>query len=296
MQARPDLELVQAGTGTEPFEAALPRAEGIGIRVQNLPASILSRAPRLRIVAKHGVGTDAIDVAWCTAHGIPVTVTPDANTISVAEHTLALMLATAKQLRPYDTALRAGQWAVRDTLAAFELSGRTVLVVGAGRVGTRVAQLCRAFGMTVLVHARRPAPGSTGLDDGLAQADFVTLHLPRTPETTNLFDAARIARMKPGAILINTSRGGIVDETALAEALRTGRLAAAGLDVFSTEPCPAGIPLANLANVILTPHSAASTVDAAHRMAVSMARSLLLGLDGTLAPGDVMNPEALAAA
>lgn len=293
MLDRPEIEVVQAGVGTPAFLSALPRVEGIGIRIARLGAEHLARAPRLRVVSKHGVGTDSIDVAWCTAHGVPVTVTPDANTTSVAEHTMMLMLAASKRLLRYDAAVRRGEWGVRDTLGAGELAGRTVLVVGFGRIGRRVAELCRAFGMEVTVcggSADASPFRRVGLDEGLAGADVVTLHLPRTGATAGLFDAGRIGRMKPGAILVNCARGGIVDEAALAETVREGRVAAAGVDVFAEEPVGPGSPLAGLDEVTLTPHSAASTAEGARRMAVGMAANLLAGLDGTLTAGDVVNP------
>ena len=297
LHACSDVEVLQAGVTDPAFLAALPAAEGIGVRIARLDAALLARAPRLRIVSKHGVGTDAIDVAWCTSRSIPVTVTPDANTVSVAEHTLMLMLAAAKRLHAYDTATREGHWAFRDSLAGVELAGRIVLVVGFGRIGRRVAELCRAFGMDVLVYTRSvtavPFRTCPDLNAGLAKADVVTLHLPRTAETSNLFDAVRIGLMRPGAILVNCARGGIVDEAALAAALANGRVGAAGLDVFADEPFAPAHPLATLPNVVLTPHSGASTAEGARRMSLAMADNLLAGLDGTLTAATTVNPATL---
>ena len=297
LRARNDICIVEAGPSDPAFLPTLAVAEGIGIRIARLGADLLAQTRRLRIVSKHGVGTDAIDVPWCTSHGVPVTVTPDANTVSVAEHAMTLMLAATKRLRMYDNAVRSGEWRFRDSLQAGELAGRAVLVAGFGRTGRRVAELCRAFGMEVRVFTR--SANCVGfdvvgnLDEGLAAADVVTLHLPRTDATANLFDAARLARMRPGAILVNCARGGIVDENALADALREGRLGAAGLDVFADEPFSPGHALAALPNVVLTPHSAASTEQGARRMALAMAENLLAGLDGRLGPGVVVNPETL---
>ena len=300
LRARPGIDVIEAGPSNPSFLPALSVAAAIGIRIARLDASLLARTRRLRIVSKHGVGTDAIDIAWCTLHGVPVTVTPDANTVSVAEHTMTLMLAATKRLRSYDAAARTGRWSFRDTLEATELAGRTVLVAGFGRVGQRVAEICRAFGMDVVVFTRSADCAgfrvARSLDEGLAGADVVTLHLPRTDATTNLFDAARIARLKPGALLVNCARGGIVDEAALAVALREGRVGAAGLDVFAEEPLPAGHKLASFPNVVLTPHSAASTAEGARRMAVAMAENVLAGLDGILRPDVVVNPEVLVGA
>ena len=297
LRARPDLHIVEAGPSDPAFLPALSVAEGLGIRIARLDTGMLAQTTRLRIVSKHGVGTDAIDVGWCTAHGVPVTVTPDANTTSVAEHTMMLMLAAVKRLRSYDDAVRDGHWRFRDSLQAGELAGRTVLVVGFGRTGRRVAKLCRAFGMNVSVFTRSAVCAGfeavANLDEGLAIADIVTLHVPRTADTAGLLDARRLGRMKPGAVLVNCARGGLVDEDALALALRDGRLGAAGLDVFADEPLSPGHPLTALPNVVLTPHSAASTEEGARRMAVAMAENLLAGLDGTLAGHVVVNPEVL---
>ena len=297
LRARPDLQVIEAGPSDPAFLPALSAAEAIGIRIARLDAGLLDHTTRLRIVSKHGVGTDAIDVGWCTVRGVPVTVTPDANTVAVAEHTMTLMLAAIKRLRSYEDAIRNGRWGFRDSLQATELAGRTVLVVGFGRTGRRVAELCRAFAMDVTVFTRSADCAGfravASLDAGLASADVVTLHLPRTDATANLFDRARLGRMKPGAILVNCARGGIVDEDALADALRDGRLGAAGLDVFAQEPIPPGHALLALPNVVLTPHSAASTEEGARRMAVAMADNLLAGLDGTLDPNVVVNPSVL---
>lgn len=170
-----------------------------------------------------------------------------------------------------------------------------MLVVGHGRVGRRVAALCAAFGMQVLVHDILPQPPSLAyevapvLDDALPRADVVTLHIPLGPATVELFDAARIARMRPGAVLVNCARGGIVAEDALAAALRDGRLAAAGLDVFAEEPPDPDSPLLHLPNVVVTPHSAATTAEGAERMAVSVAENILGALDGRLSPDVVVN-------
>ncbi len=295
LRARPDVSLVVAGVGSAAFEAALPECEGIGVRTHHLTAAELARAPRLRVVAKHGVGFDNVDVAHLAARGIPMTIALNANAQSVAEHTLMLMLAAAKHLRGYDAAVREGRWAERLSGRAVDLGGRTVLVVGHGRVGARVARLCAAFGMTVLVHDVRPvelAPGAervAALDPALARADVLTLHLPLDPDTAGMFDARRLGLLPRGAVLVNCARGGIVDEAALAACLRSGAIAAAGLDVFDDEPPASGHPLLGLPNVVLTPHSAATTAEGARRMAVSVAENVLAGLDGAPDPAVVVN-------
>lgn len=295
LRARPDVSLVVAGVGSAAFEAALPAVEGIGVRTHRLPAPVLARAPRLRVVAKHGVGFDNVDVEHLAGRGIPMAVAINANAQSVAEHALMLMLAAAKHLRGYDTAVREGRWAERLSGRAVELGGRTVLVVGHGRVGGRVARLCAAFGMTVLVHDVRPvalAPGAervADLDAALARAQVLTLHIPLAADTAGMIDARRLALLPHGAVLVNCARGGIVDEAALAACLRSGAIAGAGLDVFDDEPSDPASPLLALPNVLLTPHSAATTAEGARRMAVSVAENVLAGLDGTLDPAVVVN-------
>jgi len=300
LTARAGLRLVVAAPGDPAFEAALPDALGIGVRVARLDRSLLSRAPLLRVAAKHGVGFDNIDVGYLASRNIPVTVTADANSISVAEHTMSLMLAAAKHLRAYDNAVRHGEWEFRKSARAVELAGRRVLVVGFGRIGRRVAGLCRAFGLQVLVHDSSAAvlgqAASAGyacvgeLDDGLVQADVLTLHIPFTTRSTMLMDAARLGRLPHGAIVVNCARGGILDEAALAQALSDGAIGAAALDVFESEPFIGGHRLATFDNVVLTPHSAATTREGARAMAVAMAQNILDGIDGRLDPSCIVDP------
>ena len=302
LAARPEFRVVTALPNDPAFTAALPHTLGIGVRVARLDAALLAQAPRLRVAAKHGVGTDNIDVAYLAARGIPTMVTAEANSVSVAEHTLTVMLAAAKHLGAYDAAVRRGDWDIRKSARAVEVAGRRVLVVGYGRIGRRVAALCRAFGMDVVVHdtaapAARAAAESglecaPDLDAALSRADILTLHVPRTRRTAGMFDAARLARLPRGAVVVNCARGGLLDETALASALQTGALAAAALDVFDEEPMPPGHPLAGLGNVILTPHSAATTFEGARAMAVATARNLLDAIDGHPDPACVADPAA----
>ena len=300
LTVRTGLRLVIAAPGDPTFEAALPDVLGIGVRVARLDRALLSRAPRLRIAAKHGVGFDNIDVGYLAGRGIPVTVTADANSTSVAEHTMSLMLAAAKHLRAYDNAVQKGDWDFRKSARAIELSGRRVLVVGFGRIGRRVAALCRAFGLHVLVHdisatALRQAAAAdyacmADLDAGIAQADVLTLHIPLTTRSAMLIDAPRLGRLPRGAIVVNCARGGILDENALARALTDGAVAAAALDVFEREPMVKGHPLAKFDNVVLTPHSAATTREGARAMAVAMVQNILDGIDGRLDPSCIVDP------
>lgn len=279
----------------------LARAEAVIVRVHPVDAAFVAAAPALRIVARHGVGYDLVDVPALTARGIPLTITADANAASVAEHALALMLACARHLPAHDAAVRRGDWAGARRPTA-ELAGRRALLVGFGRIGARVAPLCAAFGMRVAVHDPRAAPAAIraagaepapDLAAALGVADVVSLHCPATDATRGLVDAAFLAALPPGAILVNTARGALVDEAALADALRSGRLAAAGLDVFAEEPIPADHPLLVLPTLVATPHVAAGTAEAMRRMALSAADSVLARFAGTLGPEAVVNPEAL---
>lgn len=300
LTARAEFRLVVAAPGDPAFEAALPDALAIGVRVARLDGALLSRAPRLRVAAKHGVGFDNIDVGYLAGRGIPVTVTADANSISVAEHTMALMLTAAKHLRAYDDAVRQGDWEFRKSARAVELAGRRVLVVGFGRIGRRVAALCRAFGLHVLVHdisaaalGQATAAGYAcvaELDAGIAQADVLTLHIPLTTRSAMLIDAPRLGRLPRGAVVVNCARGGILDEDALAQALTDGAIGAAALDVFGREPIVQAHPLVNFDNVVLTPHSAATTREGARAMAVAMAQNILDGIDGRLDPSCIVDP------
>ena len=262
-------------------EALLPlvvAVDGIVIRANGrVTDRLLAHAPRLRVVGRHGVGLDNVDLDACARRGIWVVYTPLANVEAVAEHAVGLMLAVAKRIVEGDRAVRAGEFAAaRHRLAGQELYGQTLGIAGFGRIGQRVAEICRAaFAMPVmfadlLSHeevAARLRAQRVPLDELLARSDVISLHLPLTPQTRHLIDGPALARMKPGAILINTARGAVVDETALLAALRDGRLAA-GLDVFADEPLPPGNPLPMLPNVVLTPHCASHTEGALLAMAM----------------------------
>jgi D-3-phosphoglycerate dehydrogenase len=287
----------------ETLAAKLPGADGLIVRTMRVDRDLLSHCPRLRILARHGVGYDIIDVPALTERGIPLTITPEANAGSVAEHALMLMLACARRILAYDANMRLPLWGAQAGLPTFDLAGKTVLVIGFGRIGTRVARLCTAFGMRVLVRDPNVAKGSIrGLGfepvddaaDGAAMADIVTLHLPSNEATRGMVDAAFLARMKPGAVLVNTARGTLVDQAALELALRTGHLAAAGLDVFEEEPVDAPIPLLTAPNLVMTPHVAASTAEGLRRMAMDSAAAVLAAFENRLDPDVVVNRDVLA--
>ena len=242
--------------------AALPDTEILWHVLQPCTAQVIAAAPRLRLIQKIGVGVNTIDLDAAKARGIAVCNLPGTNSRAVAEMTLLLMLATLRRLPQFDAALRAGTWAtpplIQDRLG--ELGGKTIGLVGFGAVPAILAPILTAMGCRVLYTARAPKPELPyeyrDLNALLAESDIVSLHIPQTPETTRLIDGAALARMKPGAILINTARGLLVDEAALRQALTSGHLAAAGLDVFEREPTPPGNPLLTLDNVVVAPHIA----------------------------------------
>ena len=239
-----------------------------------LRREVVAAATRLRLVHHQGVGyQDTVDLEALRERRIPLALTPEGTTIGVAEHTILLMLAVCKRLPFADAELRQGRWHINALRPqSRELFGRTVGYLGMGRIGQAVAERLRAFGTTGLYcDDLAPLPAAreaelgirrVALDELIAGVDVLTLHLPLTKDTRHLIDRARIARMRRGAIVINTARGGLIDEQSLCEALRDGRLGGAGLDVFETEPASADNPLARLPNVVLTPHISAGTRDA----------------------------------
>ena len=279
------------------FAPLIGSADGLIVRTQPVSADLVAQAPRLRIVARFGVGYDAVDVKALSARGIPLAIVGDVNSRCVAEHALMLMLATARRLNRYDAGLRAGDWQRRDSLEAIELYDKTLLIVGFGRIGHHVAAMAQAFGMRILAFdpyqpaeaiAAGGAQAVADLRAALPQADFVTLHAPKT-DSWPLLGEAELRLMQPSAILVNTARGGAVDEAALLRALDDGRLAAAGLDVFAAEPPPSDDPLLRSDRVIVTPHSAGLTRECAARMSVAVARNVLAAFEGRLDPALVVN-------
>ncbi|MCE7884490.1 MAG: phosphoglycerate dehydrogenase [Actinobacteria bacterium ATB1] len=248
---------------------------------------VISAAPVLKVVGRAGIGVDNIDLGAATAAGILVVNAPTSNVVSAAEHTMALLLAQARNLGQADATLREGKWE-RKRLEGVELYGKTLGILGLGRVGSLVAERALAFGMHVLAYdpfvseerARVLGVELAGsVDEVLSRADMITVHLPRTPETEGLIDADAIARMKPGVRLVNVARGGIVDEAALAEALRTGRVGGAGIDVFDVEPCTDS-PLFSEPAAVVSPHLGASTVEAQDRAGITIAEQVVAALAG----------------
>lgn len=254
----------------------------------------------IQVVTRMGVGYDAVDVPALTEKKVPLMTTGIANSPSVAEAALFMMLALAKRAAELDAMVKAGQWSKRLGVIPFDLLGKTVVVVGFGRIGSRTAKRCQAMEMNVLVYdpfkskAEIEAAGYEhvpDLDVALPRADFVTVHCPKSPQTVRMFDAARLKRLKPTAYLVNTARGGIVDEAALYTALTNGELAGAGLDVFEKEPALGDNPLFKLSNVITAPHLAGVTSEALYRMGLQTARNILSVLDGAPIRDNVINRE-----
>lgn len=281
------------------YQAFLPAADALIIRTQPLTAASVARSRRLKIVSRHGVGYDAVDVAALNARGIPLCIVGDVNSSAVAEHAMMLILAASHRLIAADRAVRDGDWGWRNGLQTREVAGKRLLIVGFGRIGRKLAALARAFGMAVEAHdpfvpaADWPAFAARAPDLGAALegADVVSLHLPRVEGV--VLGAAELARMKPAAVVVNTARGGLVDELALAHAIRSGRLGGAALDVFAAEPPGANHPLFGLDQVVLTPHHAALTVECARRMALASVQNVLDFLAGTLDPALVVNAAAI---
>ncbi len=282
---------------SEPSYAPLiGAADGLVIRTQPLSAATIARADRLRIVSRHGVGYDSVDLPALDARGIALAVVGDVNSISVAEQAMTLLLACAKRAIRADRAVRAGDWGWRNRLEPGEISGRRLLILGYGRAGRHLARMAAGFGMEIRAHdpflAARgwpegPAASEPDLRAGLAWADCVSVHAPKSDRP--VIGAAELAAMKPSALLVNTARGGVVDEPALIEALREGRIGAAGLDVFDDEPPAPDNPLLAMENVILSPHVAGLTAECAERMAISAVRNVLDFFEGRADPALIVN-------
>jgi phosphoglycerate dehydrogenase-like enzyme len=269
-------------SGTELVERIRDADIVVNIRSScRFTSEVFEACPKLRLLSIWGTGTDNIDLPAAQDHGITVTNTPGVAASSVAEHALALLLAVAHRIVPQDQAVRAGSWPRGDALV---LQGKTVGVIGLGAIGRRFAQISRGIGMRVLAWSFHPKPLDgvelVSLDDLLRTSDVVSLHVRLSDQTERMIGVREFALMKPGAILINTARGAIIDEPALIQALSTGGIAAAGLDVFSAEPLPAAHPITKLPNVVLTPHSAGITpeaLEAGLQLAVTNVASFLSG-------------------
>ncbi|MGJ4935133.1 hydroxyacid dehydrogenase [Bradyrhizobium sp. HKCCYLRH3083] len=307
LAARDDVEMIEfpnliSAADFSVLLASHAPVHGVALGATRFGEPELVAAGDMKVVTRIGVGFDAVDVPALSRHKVPLMVAGTANSPSVAEQALFMMLTLAKRANEMHAMVKDGTWGSRLGVLPFDLYGKTVLIIGFGRIGTRTAKRCLAMEMQVLVYdPYKPAADITAagcepvtdLDAALPRADFVSIHCPKTPETIGLFNAARLRLMKPTAYLINTARGGLVDEAALYDALVSGRLAGAGLDVFEQEPPPVGHALHMLPNVIMAPHVAGVTREAVDRMSEQTARNILSVLDGEPIRQNVINQDVL---
>jgi D-3-phosphoglycerate dehydrogenase len=282
---------VRLGLSPEALVAAVSGASALVIRsATTVDAAVLAAGRDLVVVGRAGVGLDNVDVAEATARGVTVVNAPESNILSAAELTIALLLAQARNIPQAHAALVAGRWE-RSRWEGVELHGKTLGVVGLGRIGALVAQRALGLGMHLVAYdpyvaperARRMGVELTSLEDLVARCDFITIHLPKTPDTIGLFDKDLLARAKPGVRIVNTARGGIIDEAALAEAIRAGHIGGAAIDVFSAEPTTTS-PLFDLSSVVVTPHLGASTNEAQDKAGEQIAEQVVLALAGDFVP------------
>jgi D-3-phosphoglycerate dehydrogenase len=307
LKARPEITVVEFDNfvSSADFQRLLAAQDGVhaailGATPWSRPECEASRT--LQVVARIGVGFDAVDVPELTRRKIPLMVVGTANSPSVAEQAMFMMLMLAKRGAELDQVVRGSRWKERMAYLPFDLVGKTCLVIGFGRIGTRTAKRAAAMEMHVAVYDPYVKPEAikaagcepvTDLDQALPRADFVSIHCPKNKETTGMFDARRLARLKPTAYLVNTARGGLIDEAALHSALTTGKLAGAGLDVFESEPVKPDNPLLKLPNVITAPHMAGVTLESVDRMGQQAARNVLSVFDGAIIRDNVVNQEIL---
>ena len=287
-------------TSEEDLMDRVVNVDAILVGTTPITGRIIDAARVLKVVSRRGVGYDNIELAALRRRKIPLTTVGSANAPTVAEHTLCFILALAKQVIAYDRATRAGNWRFRESLSAVDLLGKTLLLLGFGRVGRAVAVRASAFGMRVVVHDPLVPEEVFGefrvepvadLLKGMAICDFLSVHVPLSHQTKGLIGRKELATMRPTAFIISTARGGVIDEDDLVNALRTGLIRGAGLDVFNEEPLPQDHPLLGLENVILSPHSAALTAECAQRMDEVAARNCLDGIDGKLDPSLIVPNE-----
>ncbi len=284
--------VVQTGLSEAEIVAIIPEFSGIVVRSQTkITAPIIAVASNLRVIGRAGVGVDNVDVDAATRRGVIVMNAPGGNTVSTAEHAFSLLLCVARKIPQADATVRTGKWE-RKNFEGVELYNKTLGIIGMGRIGSELSRRAIAFGMRVVAYD--PYLSATrarslqvelveDLDELLAAADFITLHTPLTPDTLHLLDVSRLAKTKRGVRIINCARGGLIDEAALADALRNGHVAYAALDVFETEPLPADSPLRDLTNIVLTPHLGASTAEAQESVGIEIAQAIRAALlEGTI--------------
>src|SRR5438270_5594515 len=284
--------LIQMGLSESELVGIIPEFSAIVVRSQTkVTAPVINAANRLQLIGRAGVGVDNVDVEAATRRGVIVMNAPGGNTISTAEHAFSLLLSAARKIPQAHSLMRAGKWD-RKNLEGVELFNKTLGIIGMGRIGSELSRRAIAFGMRVVafdpyLSASRARTLQVELvdelDDLLAAGDFITLHTPLTPETHHLLDETRLAKTKRGVRVINCARGGLIDEAALAAALRSQHVAAAALDVFETEPLPNDSPLRDAPNLVLTPHLGASTAEAQESVGIEIAQSIRAALlEGTI--------------
>lgn len=302
LRAREDLEVVVYPHGVSQAELLpmLANVSGIALSATPYRRAELDASPAMQVVARIGVGFDAVEVPALSERKVPLMTTGIANSTSVAEQAVFFIMALSKRVSEMDKLTKEGRWNDRFVTIPSQLAGKTALVVGFGRIGTRSAKRLAALEMDVLVFdplvpaATITAAGYEAvadLDAALPRADYVTIHCPKSPQTVDLFNAARLAKMKKGAGLVNTARGGIINEDALYDALQSGHLRGAGLDVFDEEPAPASKKILSLDSVLAAPHMAGVTVESIIGMAETTARNILSALDGSPNRDNVVNKE-----
>ncbi|MEP2030257.1 MAG: hydroxyacid dehydrogenase [Paracoccaceae bacterium] len=283
-------------TSEESLASEIDQADAVLLRTQPLTELTVAKANRLKIVSRHGVGYDAVDVEALSACGIALAVCGDVNSTTVAEHIAMMILATNKRLLKGDAVVRRGPWEWRNKLEARDIRGQNLLLVGFGRIGRIAGTMMQAFGMEVRAHdpflmqngwPEGFVPPVRTLEEGLGWADVISFSLPHAGAP--LIGAEQISGMRDGVVVINTARGGIIDEASLIAALRSGKIGAAGLDVFAVEPMPEEHPLARFDQVILSPHIGGLTHDAAERMAVSSAENILNFFAGQIDQSLIVN-------
>jgi D-3-phosphoglycerate dehydrogenase len=282
------------GTDRSALLKAVAEADALLVRsATKVDAEVLGATTQLKVVARAGVGLDNVEVPAATQRGVMVVNAPTSNIVSAAEHAVALLLAVARQVPAADASLRGGQWK-RSSFNGIELNGKTVGVVGLGKIGQLFAARLAAFGTELIAYDPYVAPARAAqlgielvsLEELLERADAISIHLPKTPETKGLIGAEQLAKAKKGVLIINAARGGLIDEAALAEAVRSGQVGGAGIDVFASEPTTSS-PLFDLPGVVVTPHLGASTAEAQDRAGTDVARSVLLALRGDFVPDAV---------
>ena len=299
LRQRADIALtIVSGPSDPAFLPTLEQAEALTIRMVPLGEDLIARAPNLRMVSRHGVGYDTVDVAALTKRGIVLSVVGDVNSTAVAEQVMAFFMGLARQIPRLDRAVRQGDFNIRHQGLTVEMTGKTVLIVGFGRIGRGVAKRSAAFDMRVLVHDPflsadeiRQAGGEAApdLDTALAAADFITLHAPLTERTRGMIGAREFGLMKRSAYLVNTARGNLVDQASLVEALGARRIAGAGLDVYERHPPRADDPVLALDNVILSPHASGLTRECAERMGLACAGNVIAFFEGRLDESLIVN-------